>query len=150
MSQLEVFLAWKVVGNGGTCVDGRGEGLTRPHELLRRRLRQRVLSSPYVFHHRGGKRIRSIATSWKNATIAAKCPGKRFHDLRRLAATDLIDANVDEKVAQQLLGHRTTSIFRRYNITRKEHLEDAARKLARYWKVQRRHTLDIPDEEASF
>jgi hypothetical protein len=29
--QLEVFFAWKVVGNGGTCVDGRGEGSYHPN-----------------------------------------------------------------------------------------------------------------------
>ena len=97
-----------------------------------------------------------LRTDWKYQQALSGCTSllnviqaSSEWEWARSRATELTAANVDEKVAHQLLGLRTTSIFRRYNITRKEHLEDAARKLARYWKVQRRHTLDIPDEEAS-
>ncbi|MFQ5744326.1 MAG: tyrosine-type recombinase/integrase, partial [Acidobacteriota bacterium] len=64
------------------------------------------------------------------ATRAAGCPQVLFHDLRRSAARNLIRAGVSEKIAMEILGHRTTSIFRRYDITIEADKREALGRLA--------------------
>jgi integrase len=57
--------------------------------------------------------------------------GLLVHDLRRTAARRLIRAGVSEVVAMQITGHKTRSMFQRYNITVMEDKRDAMAKLQR-------------------
>ena len=56
--------------------------------------------------------------------------GAIFHDLRRTCIRDLVRAGVSESVAQQISGHKTRSVFQRYNIGSSADVADAGRKLA--------------------
>lgn len=85
---------------------------------------------PWVFH-RSGKRIKSFRGAWDTVTAAAGCPGRIPHDLRRTAVRNLVRAGVPERVAMTLTGHKTRSVFERYNIVSVGDLVDAAGRLDR-------------------
>ena len=93
---------------------------------------------PWVFFRlvangRGGEKrakpIRAFVKAWKTAITAAGCPGRVPHDLRRSAVRNMVRRAVPERVAMQLTGHKTRSVFERYNIVSAGDLKDAADRL---------------------
>jgi integrase len=82
---------------------------------------------------RGGEKkpqaIVSFGKVWKAACRAAGCPGRIPHDLRRTAVRNFVRNGIPERVAMQLTGHKTRSVFERYNIVSDGDLRDAARRL---------------------
>jgi len=91
---------------------------------------------PYLFPHLTaghfqGERIRDFRKSWASACKATGLSGSGMlrHDLRRTAARNLIRSGVPEVVSMRITGHRTRSVFDRYNIVSPADLQDAARKM---------------------
>ncbi len=100
--------------------------------MLRRRS-ARCVGLEYVFH-RDGKKIG--ITVWRNAFVKARekagRPNVLLHDCRRTTVRNLVRSGVvSDKEAMELTGHRTRSIFDRYDITSESDIIDAAERFAR-------------------
>ena len=137
-------LRWDVVDRAGREIRLRtsknGHGRVLPLEaalwdLIERRWAARHVIKPggvsrlaeWVFH-RAGHAVVDFKKPWAHACRQAGVPGKLFHDLRRTAVRNMVRAGVPQAVAMSISGHRTISMFLRYNITSDDDQRDALRK----------------------
>jgi integrase len=104
--------------------------LERCRDDARHRMQRNGQILPWVFH-RGGKQIKSLRSVWGVSCTAAGCPGRIPHDFRRTAVRNLVRAGVPERIAMTMTGHKTRSVFERYNIVSPADLHTAAVQLGR-------------------
>lgn len=91
---------------------------------------------PWVFHGAHGCLVDNHLNGWPQACKLAGVPGLLFHDLRRSAVRNMKRAGIQDRVAMEISGHRTRSIFDRYNIVDTADLQSAGERLEEY--AQRR------------
>lgn len=93
-------------------------------------------SEDYVFT-RGKEPIVDVRDEWARTIKAAKLPALIFHDLRRSAVRNMIRDGVPERVAMEISGHKTRSVFARYNIVSESDLSRAADQIEQGQKARR-------------
>lgn len=135
-------LRWKQVDlkNGsvrldpGTTKNNQGRICYLPQEvlgLLSGLWQGRRLDCPWVFN-REGRPIIDFRNSWETACERAGLAKMLFHDFRRTAVRNMVRAGIPERVAMQISGHKTRSIFDRYHVVNDSDLKEAARSMERF------------------
>jgi integrase len=141
-----VGLRWNAVDRMGREVRLRtsknGQGRVLPLEgelwdLMDRRWTDRTVEqedgttkiSEFVFH-RDGEPIVDFRKAWSEAFKKANVKRRLFHDLRRTAVRNMMRAGVSQAVAMTISGHKTASMFQRYNVTSQTDQVEALKKTA--------------------
>jgi integrase len=104
-------------------------------ECIRRAWQSRTPECAYIFHN-GLRPVGDFSKSWTNACRAAGLGNVLVHDMRRSCARNLVRAGVPERVAMQVTGHQTASMFSRYNIVSGADLEQAMERVSEYVTTQ--------------
>jgi integrase len=152
-------ITWKMVKIKDRLITapGRITKNSKPHTIymndpllgiIKDQRSQRNLGCPYVFH-RNGQQIKDFRSVWNTACRETGLgygyrlntkyvikwedeykQGPTIHDFRRTATRNLIRSGVSENVAMKITGHKTRSVFDRYNIVTPDDLKIAAEKQA--------------------
>ena len=111
----------------------RSERLLEAQKAEHDRLKAESVICPWVFNRSNkkvkGKRITTFIKAFRATCTKAGRPGRIPHDLRRTAVRNQVRAGIPERPAMHMTGHKTRSVFERYNIVSECDLVEAAKTL---------------------
>lgn len=82
-------------------------------------------SRGYLFM-KNGKPLADFYHRWARVRLLANLPGLHWHDLRHTYCSWATMAGVDSATIQEILGHCTSSLTKRYTHLSAEHIKDSA------------------------
>jgi integrase len=147
-------LEWRDVDLAGGVVRLRPEksksksGRTLPlrgelKAIIERAGARRLPECVNVFRRDDGGAIGLFRKSWATACDTAKLGAILVHDLRRTAVRNLVRAGVPEHTAMAVTGHKTASIFRRYDIVTEDDLAVAMDRVSEHLAAQPKKTANV-------
>jgi len=90
--------------------------------------RVRHINHNFVFTYKGNP-VKEIKSTFRSACKKAGIRDFRFHDLRHTFNTNMRKAGVDRSVIMKITGHKTMSMFERYNTVDKDDAQEAIKRL---------------------
>jgi integrase len=111
-------------------------------EILERLRKVRQISHKFVFTYRG-KPVKSIKYSLTRGLEEVEIEDFRFHDLRHTFVSNARKAGVDRTVIMKLTGHKTLSMFTRYNTVDQADAREALQRMERYFAKKDEPTAAI-------
>jgi integrase len=97
-------------------------------EILVRLRKVRQITHKFVFTYQGNP-VRSIKSCLTRGLERAGIEDFRFHDLRHTFVSNARKAGVDRTVIMKLTGHKTLSMFTRYNTVDQADAREAVNRL---------------------
>ncbi|MBN1881617.1 MAG: site-specific integrase, partial [Deltaproteobacteria bacterium] len=101
-------------------------------EILKRANKVRSLTHTFVFTNKNGRPVKTIRTAFEGACRRAGIKEFVMHDLRHCFATNMRKAGIHDSVIMAQTGHKTTSMFLRYNTVDESDGRDAVSRLTDY------------------
>ena len=112
-------------------------------DVIERRKKLHRLDCPFVFH-RAGKPIKAFRKTFKAAAKEIGQPALLPHDMRRSAVRNFRKSGLAESEGMALSGHKTNSVYKRYDIISDDDLTESMNRVQEHLKKEAENRKVVP------